>query len=240
MTDIRDGETYRVRKLADGNIWMTENLRKSFVANEVLTPATTDVLINTTVDTATQAPTQENNEIWATETSTPTQEQVDRWLSRGTSGATGNMLENSVVSDAARRTGENQKIGIYYNWFTATAGTGTYAMDANGATASSSICPRNWQLPRHQNKNSWAELLSTYGIAEEGSDYPLQAFPLSLPYAGFVNGISGAINLQGADGIYWAANSHSQYRSYILIFIDFRSIANLNKFDGLTVRCIAK
>ncbi|MBQ3309458.1 hypothetical protein IJG78_02145, partial [Candidatus Saccharibacteria bacterium] len=41
LSDIRDGETYRIRKLADGNCWMTENLRLVFAAGDVLTPADT-------------------------------------------------------------------------------------------------------------------------------------------------------------------------------------------------------
>ena len=33
MYDIRDGETYTVRKLADGNCWMVENLKYTLTAN---------------------------------------------------------------------------------------------------------------------------------------------------------------------------------------------------------------
>ncbi|MBQ3271520.1 hypothetical protein IJH10_02865 [Candidatus Saccharibacteria bacterium] len=41
MYDIRDGNSYRVRKLADGNCWMTENLR--LVGSKKLTSADSNV-----------------------------------------------------------------------------------------------------------------------------------------------------------------------------------------------------
>ena len=45
----------------------------------------------------------------------------------------------------------NTNYGVYYNWYTATAGTGTGSMTSVSATnltnASSSICPKGWRLP---------------------------------------------------------------------------------------------
>ncbi|MBR0416074.1 hypothetical protein IJI64_02860, partial [Candidatus Saccharibacteria bacterium] len=44
LSDIRDGETYTVRKLADGHCWMTENLRLGDPTKEItLTPADSNV-----------------------------------------------------------------------------------------------------------------------------------------------------------------------------------------------------
>lgn len=42
LTDARDGETYVVRKLADGNCWMTDDLR--IAGNKTLTPADSNVV----------------------------------------------------------------------------------------------------------------------------------------------------------------------------------------------------
>ena len=39
----------------------------------------------------------------------------------------------------------NASYGYYYNWYAATAGTGTCSMSSGNATAS--ICPKGWRLP---------------------------------------------------------------------------------------------
>ncbi len=46
LRDSRDGNIYTVKKLADGNVWMTENLR---IANKTITPADSDVSANFTI-----------------------------------------------------------------------------------------------------------------------------------------------------------------------------------------------
>ena len=47
LSDIRDNNTYTVRKLADGNVWMVENLR--LVGSRTLTPSDSDVVANFTL-----------------------------------------------------------------------------------------------------------------------------------------------------------------------------------------------
>ena len=47
---------------------------------------------------------------------------------------------------------------VYYSWFTATAGTGRIALYVN-SEAPSSICPKNWRLPKKDDCYS----LSSYG-----------------------------------------------------------------------------
>jgi hypothetical protein len=46
LTDTRDGNTYTVRKLADGRCWMTDNLE---IQNKTITPADSDVTKNFTI-----------------------------------------------------------------------------------------------------------------------------------------------------------------------------------------------
>ena len=46
LVDERDGNFYTVKKLADGNVWMTENLR---IANKTITPADSNITSNFTI-----------------------------------------------------------------------------------------------------------------------------------------------------------------------------------------------
>ena len=50
LSDVRDNNTYTVRKLADGNCWMSENLRLN--GGTTITPANSDVSSNFTLATA--------------------------------------------------------------------------------------------------------------------------------------------------------------------------------------------
>lgn len=56
LYDTRDGSTYVVRKLADGKIWMTENLR---IANKTITPADSNVSSNFTIPASSNSDTDE-------------------------------------------------------------------------------------------------------------------------------------------------------------------------------------
>ena len=48
MQDKRDGKTYTIAKLADGNVWMTQNLDLDLVAGDTYTNEDTDIGYNTT------------------------------------------------------------------------------------------------------------------------------------------------------------------------------------------------
>ena len=48
------------------------------------------------------------------------------------------------------------KCGYLYNWYAATAGTGTYATSTYGTNVSGSICPTGWRLPSATSDGSTA------------------------------------------------------------------------------------
>ncbi len=266
LTDIRDGETYRVRKLADGNVWMTENLRKSFTAGEVLTPATTDVTANTTVTLATQPSTQPstNKFDWGAGSSTtpPNASQTDRWLSRGTSGTTGNKTESQT--EAGDLTGENQKFGIYYNWYTATAGSGNYSISEAGVEVTNSICPSGWVLPRGPEMTvpspakTWLNLIrdtyhviSTQGWQTQLSDGNLNAvndlfaFPFNLAASGYIYFANGESGAQGRGSSMWSASSVNQDKASYSTFSPDRVTVvpagnDAYRLNGNMIRCVSK
>ena len=257
LTDIRDGETYRVRKLADGNVWMTENLRKEFTAGEILKPATTDVKTNTTVDLATQPYNQSSDNYYGWGVASDSDlnaSTVDRWLSRSTKvGSTWATETNPSRSDAPKvdHTGEDQRLGVYYNWYTATASTGNWGITADLAEATSSICPSGWQLPKHNSDaKSWLNLIkNTYSlVVTEGNGNSeavnrLYSFPFNLPLSGFISYASGAVS-QGGQGVFWESTSHYRPNARDLKINPTGGVVYTgstdNRLFGQSVRCVSK
>ena len=272
LTDTRNSETYIVRKLADGNCWMTENLRLELTANQVLSPSTSDVTVDTKVGMTTQPYNQAstNRYNWGVADTSSTdynRNSVDRWLSRSTKVSGEWTREtNPVQSVSADRkqdlTGENQRTGVFYNWFTATAGTGNWDISTSGVTATSSICPKGWQLPRHSAVNgtstlapngSWMHLIrDAYGVIGisqgdqgDGGVAPnkTHAFPLSLPFFGNVGWRSGSIEAQGLLGAWWSADSTSQNHAHNLYIYSAAGVwpeNGDNRLYGFAVRCVAR
>ena len=245
LTDTRMGvtNTYEVRKLADGNCWMVNNLNLVFDGTNTLTPDNT----NMPAGTAAKTPSASQSRSAATTTA---EEQAwagadsDSWLSRSTR----NVQETSAGGDI---TGENQKIGVYYNWYTAVAGSVTQSQGAT--TAPMDICPKGWQLPRYTGNGSWMWLIKdTYSLISTSGDQGstrandiLHQFPFSLPYPGVVDVYDGKVYNQGTAGYFWSAGSVSvgsdTYARYLRYF-DIYTLPEFSspKTSGCSVRCVAQ
>ena len=264
LTDTRqtylDGalttKTYTVRKLADGNCWMTDNLALNWNSSRTFTSGDTNTTSSVTVNVNTQAlsatggdATTDEATAWK-ETSAGTP--WEKWLSRSTNNA----QENTYSAEAVR-TGENQYLGTYYNWYTATLGTGLDGDPSTeiGTDSTADICPKGWQLPRYTGSGSWMTLIrDTYHVISTQGDQStvsggntaanntLHGFPFSLPYSGNVHRGSGSTVLRGADGYFWSAAPSSSTNSRRLLFYgtavwpegsDYRTL-------GFSVRCVAQ
>ncbi|MBR2836834.1 InlB B-repeat-containing protein [Candidatus Saccharibacteria bacterium] len=132
LRDNRDNNVYAIGKFYDGGCWMMENLRltNGYTLNSSNTdnPATGFVLAATT----------------------------DDWCSTGTESNCVNqsMLNTQNITSTGTypsSTSDVYSYGNYYNWYSATAGNGTFSSDPSGNTAtntaSGSICPKGWRLP---------------------------------------------------------------------------------------------
>ena len=159
----------------------------------------------------------------------------------------------------------NMYIGHYYNWYAATAESGTYAQSSAGAkTVDSSICPAGWRLPVNSGigstsaSGSWGNLIgTTYGlITTEGtqttdnnpfgstteSSLRMHELPLSIPFTGYYNWQNGNLNSRGANGYFWSSTPSSapnaRYLNFDSTYVNPQH--NYNKVDGFTVRCVAR
>ena len=119
LIDARDGKQYKIRKLADNNCWMVDNLAlRPTGASMVLDSATSDIASGTfTLAVASVIDPHVASPSYCT----------DR--------LSGSVVDNKGVAYA-------HGCGMQYNWTTATIGS-----TLSSGTAPDSICPKNWRLP---------------------------------------------------------------------------------------------
>ena len=174
LTDQRDGNTYTVAKLADGNCWMTENLRldaenTTSDANKLLAQGYGDDTANNrgkfigladsensnfTGDSSLATdPTNANSLYYAgTQSGTATMNigQINYAgfrIPRYNNNNTNRTLGASYNGTGSSTYYQWYAYGNYYNWPAAMAST-SYLTDYSASeSANTSICPTGWRLP---------------------------------------------------------------------------------------------
>ena len=197
LTDRRDQETYKVKRMADGKVWMTQNLRIGD-ESESTTLTTEDSAINSS----------------------------DWTLPAQTSTA----FSSPNYNVANYRL--NATYGGYYNWYTATAGTGTQAMTSGNAVGS--ICPKGWHLPTGGDGGESAQLYDAYG-----NNASSLATAFSPEYAGWNN-----VNNQGGDVYYMTSTVADGDNPYVLYMtasgtVNPNNSLRVYKYYGFSIRCVA-
>ena len=126
--------------------------------------------------------------------------------------------------------------GGFYTWYTATAGTGTYALSTQGQNTTVSICPKGWRLSTNGNSNS--EFQALYNNYNSSST--LRSNPVNLTLSGYVR--SSSRYGQGSNGYYWSSTVNSSDHAYFLYLsaLYVSPAGANNKGDGFSVRCIAR
>ena len=229
LTDIRDNSTYTVAKLSDNKCWMTQNLR---LTKESLKAPLANTFGLTSQDT-----------------------------DISTEGTTFNLPASALWTDTSYTTAHayynnNTTYGAYYNWYTATAGTGTNSVSSGDA--SSSICPKGWRLPKGAPGTGTNEFAVVAGLTSTniaaGTSYwsslsspsftnnALTVNGVTFPAAGYVNSPNGSLSNAGSDGYYWSSTADSSNNAYGLRFYSgsFYPANNYSKYHGFSVRCIAR
>ena len=269
LIDSRDGKTYWVAKLQDGNCWMTQNLDFDLDPAQTLTPADSDVSRPWTPTIATSDSVFANTDSLGTYSydpglylkSTPTDH--NQYCNKVTSLAdpacsTAGFVEVADRTPAASATADlltdqtydaHYLVGNYYQWNAATAGTGAAASTATSTTghaeATDSICPRGWQLPiADPNESdidlSFYHLLDQYGLAANTNHGAIASSPLYLQYAGYL--YQGAIYQAGYSGHYWSSSTSTDGPVDLSLY--FSESVNPTDYalyaDGFPVRCLAR
>ncbi len=212
LTDSRDGSTYTIAKLADGNCWMTQNLR---IVSKLLTPDDSDVTGNYYLPASVA-------------------------LDKTPANDTPQYFSNNDTYQSRVYYNNNTTYGAHYSWFAATAGTGDAKITSGNAP--SSICPKGWQLPTNNNTDAnqkpFGKLTTTYSIGSNGGK--LTQTPLSFFFGGYVN--NSSLNYANSSGYYWSSTAIDSYNAYLLSFniSNFTPSGSLYRYDGSSVRCVAR
>ena len=146
LEDERDGQVYTVAKLADGNWWMTENLRLNFE----------DANTNITKDN----------------TNRPTDAFVTAVANKPASSSTWCKTNNTACVDQIVYNANSfrYEYGSYYNYYTVAAGNGSYT--APIGAASGDICPAGWHVPtsrRASDNGDFGNLINLLGGYQDGN-----------------------------------------------------------------------
>jgi uncharacterized protein (TIGR02145 family) len=260
LTDSRDGQEYRVRKLADNNCWFIDNLKLELVDGMTLTPSDTDVGSNTTVSLAAGGLTANfttSGYLTAdnTDSSGNNYDNYNAWRQVDPSSAIGckdNLgFDYFDHDELAYNTNSKTGCGYLYNFYTAAAGTASNTVTSG--TASGSICPAGWRLPTLDNSSGgFGQLDAAYGGADlTGGEFhylPQSAQVSSLwSYDGIWQGTTVTsldYTSRGIFGLYWPSSIRSASTVYSMIVaydVQFPDAATMQglRYAAQTVRCVA-
>ena len=227
LRDIRDNNVYTVAKLKDSKCWMSENLR--------LDPSSaTFNNSNTNLPTADFVAAAPDSTTANTLCKTDDADCVD--TIRFNSNATNRSLTASHINND---TGSSwYSYGIMYNWYTASAGNGTFDMDS-GNTAGD-ICPAGWRLPTGGSSGETVALNNLVNGGSTSTDVGLTKFPNNFIYSGDYNyNTPGGRNSYGR---YWTATPNDTTKAYRLgtAASGATPTGSWNKWDAFAVRCVVK
>ena len=233
LTDTRDNNTYAVAKLADNKCWMIENLRLG--GEEAITLTSSDSNISSGSSFTLSASQDPTTNAWCTNGC----EDQSMLSSNNATNTIANMTSPMLDLDESKGI---YSMGNYYNWYSATAGTGTYSM-ISGNNAKGSICPAGWHLPTGDTDGEFSALdramggTGEYQNTTEASNR-WRTYPVNYIYSGYAYGSS--LDVRGFDGLVWSSTAYSSNVAYILNF----DSDNVNPgmvlsvtYVGFSVRC---
>ena len=280
LTDQRDGEVYTIAKLADGNCWMVENLRLADTHEEsgntvatVLTTSNTNILASnstlpiiniynsdpslaTTSNSLSPSSSVAYNASsapygWCRVSSADCYNQSRLNTTNTVANITPSQTQN--ITSANAHADFNDTIyayGNYYNWYSATAGYGTYSKSSG--TTDGDLCPAGWHLPYGNTGTGPKDGNTSGGFYYLANSMPatssnatnsskFRAFPNNFIYAGYWG--SGSASIRGYYGYYWSSTAYSSATSAYRLDLNNGGASPAkygSKYYGFSLRCLAE
>ena len=249
LRDLRDDNVYTVAKLADGNCWMTENLRladKDASGNDI-------ELSNANTHNPSLSLTNSDGSSTSNHLSAPIDPTATAWCADDNSACVDkSMLSTNNTANFTANTSSTQSSNIYsygnyYNWYSATAGHGKYGSSyRNGYVAPGDICPAGWHLPTGKDASGeFGELdvalggTGAYQNTAEASNR-WRSYPNNFVYSGVV--YRSSVSSRGLSGSYWSSSAYDSRNACSLYFrssIVDPGTNNDNKYSGFMARCVS-
>lgn len=219
LRDLRDDNTYTIKKLADGKCWMTQNL----------------AIMDTTISS------EDSNLPSGTSFTLPASS--TGWAKYGVDYGSG--VAESEIKKA--RLHNDSTYGVVYNYYAATGGDAWYGDDRpDGTVIIQDICPKGWRLPTGGSSGEFVALDIAYGgngaIRANANTYSnFIGSDMSFVLAGaYVDGSRDSI---GTGGFYWSSSMNDGYLAYYMDLTSSSSLVGpkrmVDKSYGLSMRCVA-
>ncbi len=216
--DTRDNEVYTIQKLADGKCWLLDNLRLDPSTTGTLTPANTNIISN-----------------W-----TPPENIGTAFGENYTIPKVYAAKKNALPYEAGT-VRYNGRLGVYYNYCAATAGTYCYESTVKGGNATYDICPSGWRLPTGTYRGE-AQILYGEFFNSNIVDF---VNALQINYSGKYDGYGYAKNIVAINSytVFWSSTGGDRGSG---VYVQEVNTYNLYPFladrsyYGYSVRCVAK
>ena len=241
--DQRDNKTYYVAKLADGNLWMTQNLDFNIDATKTYTSADTDISADWTPSTSTYAT---GDATWKRSYTTPeSYDPGDKCWTGLIDTSWSGTLDNASYATSCSEEGANMhyNVGNYYNWTAAVAMNDSSAYTTDNADVDQSICSAGWTLPKGgttlTGTGSFYYMINQTGFTS-GTGGNIHQTPGFLVYGGYWVGSSRYV---GSGGLYWSSVVVGSGGAYGLHFYAGSNLSpqvSGSRDFGLSVRCVAR
>lgn len=247
LTDERNSQTYRIKKMQDEKCWMVDNMKYKGEGITIsnIGDGTEGITLNdadgryNTVDGTNGAAISGTGTNW------------DKAFYNNPMVASycyGDSIQSSYT-----------KCGYLYNWYAATAGNGTYSVDAEGTNVASSICPTGWRLPSAYSDGStatgngtsytaadFAVLNASMNAGSLTSGSTTSSYYANWLFTGAWSGVFSSywgdgFGVQGSDGYYWSSTASSSTNARRLLFNSSYVSPGGNsngKYSGRATRCV--
>ncbi len=230
LKDNRDENTYTIAKLADNNVWMTQNLDHDIVTTtNFYTPANTDIVANWTAPAATRVTADTT---WDRSGTIP--ESYDPgnlcWNGVRSFDQAGSLANNTVACNADNM---HYSVGNYYNWSAAVAMSDTSSISTDKTDVDQSICPAGWRLSTYSGDKSYNNLVNALGITADDSN-------LSPAHFAHVGRWLGTSTYVGATCSYWTSVVIDTTEAYRFLLGSLQPQSNGNRSYGNSIRCVAR
>ncbi len=214
LRDSRDEEPYCVSKLKDGNLWLLDNLRLDLSDASILANVTAS---NTNASTTSLNYMKNGGGTTSDQYSTAPLNNV-AWTTSNQNFYSVPMTISTYKDQTTTSYGNGSgKIGVYYNYCAASAGS--YCYGSNGTSAGTSsgnatedLCPAGWRMPTGNTADEYDVLLSDYYTDTTASNTGSYQDALSTPLSGHF--YDGSATGQGNYGTFWSSTRYNKFSMY--------------------------